>query len=486
MAQISIPLIQGANSTNNVSDAFDSRTAQFNQERVQQEKQQDADFHTVVKYASDGLTNEAKYFAQQKGIQVPDEVFKNADFAKGLSIAGDLYDDPVAAQKFTTAYVSTGGDLMSRYNAGLGAAGKPMSKDERDLALYGKKLAMQQQYSSGSADNKGFSLSAGETRYDANGNVVASAPKGSDDFDIWNKTYNASISSGLKSEEEARIAADAAVAQKQLMSGGTTNNPTAHPANPNGNPAINMPVDKIQPVIMDGRGNMSATQQGQGRLTPPPAPQVKQQTQLPAGLQQGSKLVGKTPEGYDLYQAPDGRQFYDDGKPEIQSGNVQMNNAVTNNLSSPAMVEYNPQAQIPRSPVDRPVITQQNGMNILMPQSQASSGGNRWGTTYQSINPNDSRGNAAIKYADNLVNVPSHLRVAGGVVGQGLSGAASVVSKGLTSYLGNIDEMVGDVGNYLSSPVAGNLIKMVGTNGDTVYVYERDLPYAQSIGYQQS
>jgi len=255
MAQISIPLIQGADSANNVGDAFDSRTAQFNQERMQKEKQQDADFHTVVKYASDGLTNEAKYFAQQKGINVPDEVFKNADFAKGLSIAGDLNDDPVAAQKFTTAYVSTGGDLMSRYSAGLGAGGKPMSKDDRDLALYAKKLQLQQQYGGGA--DKGYTLNEGQTRFE-NGRAVASVPKSSDDFDIWSKTYNASISSGLKTEEEARAAADAAVAQKKQM----------QPQNPNagaGNPAVTTPYQNIQPVIMDGSGNMSATQQGQAR-----------------------------------------------------------------------------------------------------------------------------------------------------------------------------------------------------------------------------
>ena len=156
MAQVSIPLIQGANSANNVKDSFDAKTAQIEQERAQQQKQQDADFHTVVKYASDGLTNEARYFAQSKGINVPEEVYKNADFAKGLSIAGDLYDDPMAAQKFATAYISSGGDMMSRYQAGLGAAGKPMSKDDRELNLYARKLQLQQQY--------GFSLTPAQLR----------------------------------------------------------------------------------------------------------------------------------------------------------------------------------------------------------------------------------------------------------------------------------------------------------------------------------
>lgn len=466
MAQISIPLIQGADSPNSAGAAFDSRTAQLEQERAQKEKQRDADFHTVVKYASDGLTNEARYYAQQKGINVPDAVYKNADFAKGLAIAGDLYDDPTSAQKFATAYLSTGGDLMGKYTAGLGAAGKPMSKTDRDLIAYGKKLQMQAQYSGGgsSGADRGFSLSAGQTRYDANGNIIAAAPDSTSDFDIWKKTYDASISSGLKDEAEARAAADAAVAQRKAMQTPQPQNPYAGA----GNPAINTPVSQIQPVIMDGSGNMSSPQQqGTPRLTPPPSPQA----QLPSGMPQGSSFFGKSPDGKDLYKAPDGYLYY---------------NAVTDKLSSPAIVKYSPQGQIPRSPVDRPVIMQQNGMNILMPKSKTNSGVNRYGTTYQSVSPNDSRGNAALKYADNLVNIPSHLRVAGGVVGDGLSMVGSGVSKGLTGYLGSIDEMSGAIGNYLSSPVAGNLIKMVGTNGDTVYVYERDLPYAQSIGYQQT
>lgn len=315
MAQVSIPLIQGANSTNNVGDAFDSRTAQFNQERVQKEKQQDADFHTVVKYASEGLTNEAKYFAQQKGINVPEQVFQNADFAKGLSIAGDLYDDPVAAQKFTTAYVSTGGDLMSRYNAGLGAAGKPMSKDDRDLALYIKKLQAQQQYGGGA--DKGFSLSPGESRYDANGNVIASSPKQDDGaYEAYQKAYNAAISSGLMTEQQADAAAKRAVSQYESMKP-KLSAPQVQSQNPyagNGNPAINQSYENISPVLMDAGGNMSAPQQGQGQLTPPQAPQIQQQTQLPVGLPQGSVMIG-TANGRPVYRDPQGNEYIDDGNP---------------------------------------------------------------------------------------------------------------------------------------------------------------------------
>lgn len=308
MAQISIPLIQGVNSTNNARDAFDSRTAQFEQERAQKEKQQDADFHTVVKYASDGLTNEAKYFAQQKGINVPEEVFKNADFAKGLSIAGDLYNDPDSAQRFTTAYVSTQGDRMSRYNAALAAGGKPLGVGDRELNLYAKKLQLQQQYGDRGAD-KGFSLSAGETRYDSNGNVVAASPKEDNGaYEAYSKAYNAAISSGLMTADQADAAAKQAVAQYKAMrpqQAGITPQQSTNPHAGRGNPALDMPYDKIEPMMLDSRG----------QLIPPPAPhQNTNSSQIPVGLPSGSVMIG-TANGRPVYRDPQGNEYIDDGNP---------------------------------------------------------------------------------------------------------------------------------------------------------------------------
>lgn len=307
MAQVSIPLIQGAQSTNNVRDAFDSRAAQLDQQRAQEEKQKDADFHTVVKYASDGLTNEAKYFAQQKGINVPDEVFRNADFAKGLAIAGDLYDDPVSAQKFTTAYVSTQGDRMSRYNAALAAGGKPLGKDDRELNLYARKLQMQQQYGGGSAD-KGFSLSAGETRYDANGNVIASSPKQDDGaYEAGAKAVNAYMSGGIGvTKEGAQQVFDDAVARYEAMKPKQqTLTPPQNPYAGGGNPATSLPYDQIQPMMLDGSGN----------LYPPQAPQQNTQTnQIPVGLPAGSAMIG-TANGRPVYRDPQGNEYIDDGNP---------------------------------------------------------------------------------------------------------------------------------------------------------------------------
>jgi len=454
MAQISIPLIQGADSANNVGDAFDSRTAQFNQERMQKEKQQDADFHTVVKYASDGLTNEAKYFAQQKGINVPDEVFKNADFAKGLSIAGDLYDDPVAAQKFTTAYVSTGGDLMSRYSAGLGAGGKPMSKDDRDLALYAKKLQLQQQYGGGA--DKGYTLNEGQTRFE-NGRAVASVPKSSDDFDIWSKTYNASISSGLKTEEEARAAADAAVAQKKQM----------QPQNPNagaGNPAVTTPYQNIQPVIMDGSGNMSATQQGQARLTPPPAPQAQQQTQLPVGLPAGSVRLGKANGGI-AYKTPDGKILIDDGQDQdIQKGSVESSININDSQSMPSLTPVNQGANLNLTPV---------GNN----QNQTADP-----LAYASVPPTQSIADYARTGLYNATNIPAHLdRIGRASVGL-TSGILNGVQTAGQGTMQGIDNLIEGTGNIINKP---SQVIVYDQKGNAFYVPVEQVEIAEQNGYSR-
>lgn len=217
MANLLSEPLAGTNNVNPMGAAFDSRTAVLEQKRKQEQEQKDNDFHTVVKYASEGLTNEARYYAQQKGLSVPDEVYRNADFASALSTAKDLYDDPIAAQKYATAYMSVQGDRLAKYNAGLAAAGKPIGKDERELNLYARKLAIQQRYSGGGGSDKGFTLSAGQTRYDANGNPVATAQDTGGEYEAYSKAYNAAISSGLMTQEDADNAGKKAVEQYRAM-----------------------------------------------------------------------------------------------------------------------------------------------------------------------------------------------------------------------------------------------------------------------------
>lgn len=465
MAQVSIPLIQGANSTNTVGDAFDSRTAQFEQERAQKEKQQDADFHTVVKYASDGLTNEAKYFAQQKGINVPEEVFKNGDFAKGLSIAGDLYDDPTTAQKFTTAYMSTQGDAMSRYNAGLGAAGKPMSKSDRDLALYAKKLQMQQQYGGGA--DKGFSLSAGETHYDANGNVVASSPKQDDGaYEAGAKAVNAYMSGGVGiTDEGAQKVFDAAVARYNAMRPQQTTSTPQQSTNPyagRGNPAISTPYDQISPVDLN-----QPVQPLSNKLSPPA---VQQKTmpaaQIPVGMPQGSSFFGKSPDGKDLYKAPDGNLYFDDGEPDMQSGTVQMNNTVTDELSSPAVVRYQPQDQIPRSPVMKlsPIEAQNGVVNPI---------------DYASVPQRGSMVDYAKTGLYNVTNIPAHLDR----IGRASAGLLSGVQDAGQSAIQGVDNLMDGVGNYINRP---SQVIVYDRQGNAFYVPVEHLQEAINRGYSRS
>lgn len=156
-------LMQPSGSVNPTQEAFQRRTDQLElereKERLQLQRQReaeqaeidrrDADMLKVFQFAGDGYVNEAKYYAQQKGLQVPDDVFNDALLSKGLAMSGELYpDNPEAAQKYAMAFRSVDGDLLARNQAGLAAAGKPLSKTDRDLALYERKLQLANRYKS--------------------------------------------------------------------------------------------------------------------------------------------------------------------------------------------------------------------------------------------------------------------------------------------------------------------------------------------------
>jgi hypothetical protein len=115
---------------NNVAKGFGERTAQFQAADAAKDK----DMLKVFEYAGDGHTDEARLFAQQKGLQVPDGIFENADMAKGLTLAGKIYgDDPAAAQKFTTAWMANqNGDFRTRLTAAQQAAGVAINPSDRE------------------------------------------------------------------------------------------------------------------------------------------------------------------------------------------------------------------------------------------------------------------------------------------------------------------------------------------------------------------
>lgn len=278
--------------TNVVAQAYTDRTNQLDAQReAEAKKQQDAitqrdnDMLKVFEFAGDGRTEEAKFYANQKGLQVPDEVLSNADFAKGLTLAGKIYgDDPVAAQKFTTAWMqSGGGDFQSRLTMAQQAAGKVIDPADRE---YQRKIQFElwKLKNLPKSGASGFSLSPGQTRYDAAGNPVASVPQGPpiSRFEAGQRAAQAVMQGGLSSQEQvnqARLAAEQAWDQSfgQQNGGGT---------------------------------GVSAGLAG----APAAASQVPTQPQIPSGLPQGSVMIG-TANGRPVYQAPNGERFIDDGNP---------------------------------------------------------------------------------------------------------------------------------------------------------------------------
>lgn len=256
-----------AQPTNHIAQAYGARTQQLDQKRQQeqqeqqrQEQQRDADFHKVVTYAGDGLVEEAKYFAQQKGLQVPEAVFKNGTFAKGLSMAGSIYaDDPEKAQIFTDAFMKTEGDLNTRFQTGIQVAGKPVSQSDRDFQNFVRKE--QWKLKNNPSGGSGFTLSPGASRYDAAGNVIATAPgkpMGAEGDDVakyasklYQDTYLKAIEGdGLtagsqKSPEEAHaLATQAAENYKRAFGGQAVGSPDA----PTG--AEGMPQAQISPGLV--------------------------------------------------------------------------------------------------------------------------------------------------------------------------------------------------------------------------------------------
>lgn len=135
---------------NNVAQAYETRTNALTAERAAQQKaeqdaqtQRDNDMLKVFEFAGDGRTNEARIYAQNKNLQIPEEIYADSDFSKGLTLAGKLYgQDPGAAQKFSQNWASTRGqgDFMSRLQLAQQAAGVPIDPNDRE---YQRKIAFE-------------------------------------------------------------------------------------------------------------------------------------------------------------------------------------------------------------------------------------------------------------------------------------------------------------------------------------------------------
>lgn len=116
---------------NTVADSFQKTTQQLDQKQAQQ----DRDMVEAFKLAGDGHVDEAKWYANQRGLQIPDEIIKNGDMSKGLALGGQIYgDDKQAIHKFSTAWIgSYGQDFDSRMKAAYSAAGVPIDPTDRKI-----------------------------------------------------------------------------------------------------------------------------------------------------------------------------------------------------------------------------------------------------------------------------------------------------------------------------------------------------------------
>lgn len=280
----SVNLIEGATSVNPTRDAFERRTAQLKQERKEEDagqlaaqKRHDDMMLQIFEFAGDGRVNEARQLAKTNNIQVPEDIYRNADFAKGLSLAGSIYgDDPQAAQKFTTAWASSPqADFDTRISLAQKAAGKPIDPNDRDFnrRIRFEKWKMQ--------------------------NIPQKPPVSR--FEAGQKAYNEVMGSGLGSPEQAMQARQTATDFWDQEYGGAGVSP--------GLMAGQVRDPSLPPPPPVNVGNTGQATMPDYSAFAPSGPQ-----QLPPGLPQGSVLIG-TANGRPVYQAPNGERFIDDGTP---------------------------------------------------------------------------------------------------------------------------------------------------------------------------
>lgn len=200
-----------AQPVNHVAQAYEARTGQLEakrkeekNEQAQIQQQRDNDMLKVFEFAGDGRVNEAKYYADSKGLQVPEQVYQNADFAKGLTLAGKIYgDDPAAAQKFTTAWMQNPqGDFQTRLVSAQQAAGVPINSNDRE---YQRKIAFEMWKLKNIPEKPPVSrFEAGQDAYnEVMGGVLATPEQGDqarqEAFKYWDQEYGSApgVSSGL-------------------------------------------------------------------------------------------------------------------------------------------------------------------------------------------------------------------------------------------------------------------------------------------------
>lgn len=345
---VSIGLLRGTDSPNPMAESYKEKTAQIDagheaeRKRMQEDiDRKDREMLTVFELAGDGRIDEAKMYAQSKGVNPPPQIYENAAFAKGLAISGQMYPgDPAAAQKFTMGWMSSSGDFQTRLMAGQQAAGNPVNPDDRmlqrQIALEEWKLKHRGEdaltpYQSAMIDIQNRRLSLDEQSAKTGnikdnfmtvdgvayqimptGELVPKTQKEPDqgEYEAYQKAYNSAISSGLMTQEEANQAGQqAADMYKQFK-------PQQVPQNVSSG---TQGGQRISTGLLDPMAaSNAAIQQRQSEIgsnpmqTPDRA--LVQSIPVPPGLPPGTVYID-TLNGYPVYQDPQGNRYVNDGTP---------------------------------------------------------------------------------------------------------------------------------------------------------------------------
>lgn len=384
-----------ASPVNHVAQAYEARTTQLEGQRKERQaaeamalkerkaedaaaqQQRDNDMLKVFEFAGDGMVAEAQTYAQQKGLQIPNEIYANADFSKGLATAGTFYgDDPAGAQRFTMAWMQTTDipDYGQRVLRASQLAGQPLNPDDREFQRQLKMEAFKNQLKSGNARRELFSDATKESigGFDPDPEAGRKAVESYDqffgtdqpspmnfNFDIASQGLMGDIPASVQNNNpgnmrpinsttgfqkfqtpEAGVKAmynDLAVkisGQSNAMKSRygenyvpTLANLIATWAPPEENNTANYVMfvsqktgiaPEQQLTLQDIERIMPAMIEMEGG-----APAKKYyngsseqtlQSQIPSGLPQGTVMIG-TRNGAPVYQSPDGRKFIDDGNP---------------------------------------------------------------------------------------------------------------------------------------------------------------------------
>jgi len=288
---VQIPVLQGANTLNPTAETYEAKSAQIQQTNLDDQTRKDNDFHKVVKYASDGFIEEAKHYARTKGLEVPEQIFQNADLAKGLALGGDFHgDDKQKARVFAEAYSMTQGTMQDRLAAAHAAAGDPVHPDDREFNR--KKRWAEYEAANPRPNKERYSnyktVDGVLVRIEPDGSATPVTQKQDDgEYQAYLKAFNAALG-GMASQEQAH---EAGLRAQEMYR------------------------------------NMRAQRPSQGLMGAAPAPvsampqQAAPQStlsnipqQIPSGLPPGSVMID-TANGRPVYQAPNGERFIDDGNP---------------------------------------------------------------------------------------------------------------------------------------------------------------------------